>query len=858
MEQTQTQVLSRARPIRFAFFVALDEASHPVLDAIFSYAFSIWGGRFSLIVPFVNGEPHPAYVPWLKEFDPDFIYSYVNLTPEKQIHFHESIYPSSLQHHWKAEDDEHTNVRPSPSVSPLTVDTLLPLASVPSALDGVHRARLLGAMGKMERDRFISDSFGFAPTRLRNLMRNHLSESGSMLYVIPEDEMQPRQRYISSNDTTVPDVNSLLNTMATDGRIIGVAQLSALLTPRLSLGDHRWSESFNIVVGDTVEDRIFYWNSRAKMPAWRDGSNVDLCIPRLNFDDPLFVNALRDFMRRRNHVSGDAGGGQNRATLRSLSLSQEDLSLLTERMKSDQSWITYNYENITSIADCVPDARILEHAALLLGQHGWRSQNLWRESFSAGNELRLTSPEPEHMRHVPTALVSPSSGAWAVDMDVERALDHSPYSNVRHRWRLPRRLRVTSAFLQDYQITEPHGEIFVPRVSGGGLLTIFTAANVALPKINLPEDYDAIVTGLQRGRDWLPFDRYSNAENRLPQLCCRSRKSDAGLHFWGVYQLFGGVNVARSFLMHEFWRRQLGDYQATDQRTDVRHEIMQIKLARRIGSRAIDLRNDSQMRTLSDIVLQEADSIRTNVRSLSWAKFKADFEALSIRYDERNPSRQSEEDLAKEPLWRIESLRESVQSLCQLGVLHQGYENKCRKCLHRSWIAINDLKAQIACEVCGDIRLAPVDSPWQFRLNGFLRESLQRHGVGPLFWVLGRLQRYNASSFWFEGPLNIYFDQTADNLGEPDTDIDLTMIDNGLVRMCEVKQSERNFTDPAELAKTMAKLRPDIAMIAVMEEDSPALQKKYSVFCDALEGTGVKPELLVLDVESDISDEPFF
>ncbi|MDP1646198.1 MAG: hypothetical protein Q8L71_11980 [Thiobacillus sp.] len=858
MEKIQTQVLTRARCIRLAFFVDLDEASHPILDAIFGYSFSIWGGRFSLIVPCANGEPLPAYMPWLASFDPDLIYSYVDLTSEKQQELHETVYPSALQHHWSGRDNEHVIYRPSPSIPPLAVGTLLPLAGAPGAIDGTRGVQLVGSMGRMESDRFLADSFGFASAELRNSMRTVLADFGSMLLVVADDELQPRQRYIHDAEATVSDISALLTKMTANRRILGVAQLSAQLTPRLDLRSHRWSNSFNIVVGDTVADRILYWNARALMPPWRDGGDVDICIPRAKFDDPVFVEALRGFLNRRNYVNGGGGNGPYSATLRSVSLSAEELAPLAEQMRQGQIWIMFSYEHVASVTECVPEARTIEDALFTVGTHGFRSPNLWSEFFSVGNELRPTSLQPEHMRHVPSPLISPSSGAWAVDLDIERTVDHSPYSNVRHRWRLPRRLRVTQAFRPHYQLTEPHGEVVGPRVSAGGLLTLFTVANATLPKITLPADYDAIVVALKRGRDWPPFERFGNRLT-LPQLCHEARRSNAGRYFWGVYQLFGDINMARSVLLHEFWRKQLEDYGATDQRTDVRQDRMKVKLLRRIGTRPLDLANADQLDTLSDIVLQESDAERMTVRSLDWRKFETDFKALAGRFDAAHPPPQGgKHDPAEEDRWRIGSLRESVSNLCNLGVLHQGYEHKCRKCLHRSWIAIADLRPDIVCEVCHDVQPAPVDRAWQFRLNGFLREALQRYGIGPLFWVLSQFQRHSTDSFWFEGPLDIFFDQDAAEAGRQETDIDLTMIDDGIVRMCEVKQSERQFKDPARLAQTMAKLRPDIAMIAVMEADSPALRRKFEEFSAALTGTGIKPELFTLGATNDISADPYF
>lgn len=475
LEKTQTQVLSRARSIRLAFLIDLDEVSHPILDAIFDYSYSIWGGRFSLIVPCENGAPMPAFLPWLQKFDPDLIYSYVDLSTKRQQELHETLYPSALQHHWFGRNDHDVNYRPSPAISPLTVATLISFAGAPNAFDGTRGVRVIGAMGRMERDRFLSDSFGLPPPQLRNSMLGVQADSASMLLVVADDELHPRRSYIQESESTVADATALLTHMATNNRVTSLSQLSAMITPRLDLRYFRWSDTFNLVVGDTVPDRVLYWNARALMSPWRDGSDVDLCVPRAKFDDPAFIQSLREFLNRRNHVNGDTGGGSSRVTIRSVSLGADELTTLTEQLRySKDWWVRIDHEQIASVADCIPEAKKLEEAFFSVGRPGFHAPNPWVESFSTSNELRLNATEPEHLRHIPTSLVNASSGAWAIDVDIERAVDHSPYSNVRHRWRLPLRLRVTSAFCKHYQISQPHGAFVAPRVSANGLLTLLT------------------------------------------------------------------------------------------------------------------------------------------------------------------------------------------------------------------------------------------------------------------------------------------------------------------------------------------------------------------------------------------------
>ena len=853
----QTQVLSRARPIRIAFLVELEEASHPILDAVFEAAFGIWGGRFSLIVPCENGVPLPAFLPWLASFDADLIYAYVDLDPEQQVAFHETYYPSALQRHAGHRVEMHPSFAPQLSLSPLSVGTLLPLAGAPGWIDGRRGARILGAMGTIVKDRFLHDSFGFATTPLRNQIRGTLSDSASVVVAIAEGEILPRQTWVHGAETTLPDANAILSAMADDKRLLGVARLSAMQAPRLDTYSPDWSRSFNIVVGDTVADRILYWNARALMSPYNDSYDVDLHVPPERFEDETFLTALRRFLNERNYLNGD-GNGPPRATLRSISLDQKALSDLKMTLASKACWTMFDERHIASIDTCVPDQDSLARANFMVGDHGLRHQG-WQESYAAGDDIRLTAPEPEHLRHIPSALASPASGQWAVDLDMERTVDHSPYDNLRHRWQLPRRLRTTRSFLLPYRPGGAgNGSLLRPRVSTGGLLTVFAAAGASLPKIAVPTDETAIGTALMHGRDWDPFVR-PPGYGLLPQLCVQATRSGAGRQFWGVYQLFGGINAAKGVLLHEFWRNQLDAYGATGGRVGERLERIALQLKKRVLGTEVDLTMPDNLTRLSNIVLQQVDEEAGSQKSISWSRFERDFATLLARFDEANPPEPSIPDLREEEQrYRQESLRRSVQALCQREILHQGYEHKCRKCLHRGWIGIATLGSVVTCEICGDQQPAPVDRPWDFRLNGFLHDALQRHGIGPLFWVLGRLQRHKRGSFWFEGPMDIYFDEESLEARRPATDVDLTIVDEGVVKMCEVKQSARQFREPGKMATNLARLRPDVAIIAVMEPETQAIRDNFARFSEALRGTGVKPELMTLDPEEDITTGPWF
>ena len=847
----------RPRPIRIAFLIDLNEASHAVLDEVFQYCFSIWSGRFSLIVPCLDNKPIGEFMPWLKAFDADLIYSYVDLPKADQFAFHEDLYPSVLQRHWQSKSDPNPRLTPQPEMQALGIQSLIPLAGAASFMDGSRGVTLATGMGRLANDRFLADSFGLVSPQLRNALRGPLSDYGSLLAAIPDDQCQPRKQHFFELESTTSDEASLLNQMALNARIKSVSRVSALMSQRLGFYEGSWGNSFNVVVGDTVRDRILYWNARLLMPIGRDWDDVDLMIPREKFEDAAFVTSLRDFLNRRNFIGG--GQGPHKATLRSASIDDSDLTNLEQLMMSGNGWIAYNHEHIGDITSVRPKSEELGKSSLASAGSAFRPTNTWQEQSFYGDSIALGTPTPEHIRHIPTSIANESLGLWALDVDLDRSIDHSPFSNVKHKWRLPRRLRVIDAFRRPYRLDDHHGPIIYPRASVNGLLTLFTAIGRQTPTIRIPSDHQAIVHALCAGRAWPAFDRFGEDGTPPERLCALAERSPAGRYFWGVYQLFGDLKTAKSFLLHTFWRKQLKALGATDQRTEERQRRIETQLKKRIGVKSLDQLEDGKLATLANIVLQEADAERTTVRALRWDKLKVDFDGLVDSYLDRHPSpRSSPLEEAEERRDYTSSLKSFIQNLCSIGALHQGYEHICSECLHRSWTSIADLRAQITCEVCHDEEPAPVDKAWQFRLNGFLREALQRHGIGPLFWVLSQFQQHNSNSFWFDGPLNIFFDDESAHANKPNTDIDLTIIDNGVVRMCEVKQSERQFLDPEGLASTMLKLRPDIAMIAVMEAESPNLQSKFARFSKALEGSGIKAEMLTLDAERAFDDWPYF
>jgi len=90
---------TRPRPLRVAFLIENGIHANLALDGIFADCYGRWGGRFSLIVPCLDGHIAASYWPWLEAYDPDIVYSYVPLSKDDVLEVHERLSPFQYAYH---------------------------------------------------------------------------------------------------------------------------------------------------------------------------------------------------------------------------------------------------------------------------------------------------------------------------------------------------------------------------------------------------------------------------------------------------------------------------------------------------------------------------------------------------------------------------------------------------------------------------------------------------------------------------------------------------------------------------------------------------------------------------------------
>ena len=489
----------RPRPIRVAYLVEETEHWKPMFDAIFQASFALWGGRFNLVVPSAGQTISPKYLPWLRRYDPDIIYSYVDFEESYVERLHEAFYPAFLvKHRFRRHERDVYDFAPQLPISMLSALSVAPIASLGSPLSPSLRVSLIDCHLAFKPSLFLKETFGFYSQSSRSWPLPHdLAPFIKTLTVVPDAIKADRHLIPQIVADTVPTEAQLLERIRTQRDLIGMAQLAASFTTRLVVRTS-WTNRINIIVGDSFSDRTLFWNARSLQEAYLDKSVVTLKIEESDLEDDDRFEAIAGIIRDRLYVS-NSGASNSNVSIISSSLSNERLKTVRERFVAADKWNIFSTSKASSGDDCVPNAEELLHASQGM-EAGLLGSNDWHEVTFSGERFRPPNIPPRHIRDVAQLPIS-VRGAWAMELDIERDVDHSRFQNIKHHWRLPRRLRLASAFIRAYGLGPTFGRNFVPRVTDQGLIGFFAAKDGEVPEVEIPTDENVFRSGLCGMRD---------------------------------------------------------------------------------------------------------------------------------------------------------------------------------------------------------------------------------------------------------------------------------------------------------------------------------------------------------------------
>ncbi|PRA13554.1 MULTISPECIES: hypothetical protein [Pseudomonas] len=846
----------KSRPLRVAFLVEPGEYADLVLDGIFADCYLRWGGRFSLIVPCANGRIADDYWQWLEVFDPDIVYSYVELTKDEILEIHERLVPADYIFHRLDEAPrlDLAGFRPRtdfPALSSLSAVFRLgrhsPLANGPKIkiIDSWHTERPT---------RFLTDNFGtYHTSAATGIYPNDARTTAGLLTVVSDEYFQNR-KYAVPNDLDRIASEKMAFAEFVAGHATSMSQLSALYATRLEIRDRRWSGKFNLVIGESFDDRLLFWNARLMIPTWLDN---DICCFRLTFEqlkDQDMFSQLVAMINRRNHVN-DGTGGQSQLQVRSASHSTEDLAEVLDMLRAAKVWSSFGPAEVILGGHVIPSPDSLRHARELAqvvdarfmgGQwHDFR----WRSPFAHPPAIR-----PEHLNDAPSGQ-SFTLGLWAMDLRFEYERD-KPNLSQENLWMLPKRWRMAGAFQAKYVIRRMEHNNLPPmhRTSKHGNLTLFVGVNRALESIAVPTIEQAI-------RHALCFSSLkSDASAADPPLVSSKvawmRASNETPHLTGVLGMTGGLMSAKNLLLHPFLQNMFAGLGGAPNLADADVHATANSLVKRARRNPVfDLQLEDERIALAALIVKAAQSIKAPKMHLALDYLRNSWNEHRERYWAENPERRSgdEEELSKWDLREQDALNDRLAEMRARRMLFQGYPWICTACQHRNWTDFQALAPSLACDICRTKSELPLGIPWHFRPNEFLIESLRSRSVLSLIWVLSALCNRAQASFIYLGPTCFGYSHDTRN---PDSEADLLALIDGESIVFEVKSAWRSLRavhieDFVRLAK---RLRPDRAVLAVMEEGRK-LNKELDKAANDLKENGIEFELLT-PTNYSVQDDP--
>lgn len=845
---------AKTRPVRVAFLVELTDECHLALDGIFADSHSRWGGRYSLIVPCTSGRIDESYWPWLETFDPDIVYAYTDLHDAQVLEIHERLFPADYIRHRIFGESPATARQFKPSFPyPLlsSMSSLFRLARHSPAIESGSPLKIIAAWHTEQRSRFLTDNLGcYGLSAGTSILPNDARPAAELLTIVSDKYRQDRKYAVPPSLIRVPSEAAAFAEFA-HGRATGVSLLSSYFAPRLEIRDHHWSGAFSLVLGESVQDRILFWNSRLLIPAWLDR---DLCCLRLGLgqlQDADFVQDLARMLNARNHVNAGSGG-QPQIAVRSCSHNLEELKGAVGVLRAAKIWSAFLEPQAVSLSAAVPNAKALEHANELAGEDG-AVRGGWREFDWKPPQSHPPTLQPEHLSDAPPQQAF-TLGLWALDLRFEAPMDPRP--DALHRdLSLPKRWRLAGAFSVQRQ---GHGlrNQLPPgnRCSRGGNLTVFDGEDVRVTAVTVPKMIDAFYVAFCR--DAAP--RYGADQPPWPTARAHwIRASNEAQYLNGVVGLAGDWQGAKRLLLHPFLRQLFASLGATPGLVDA--EIADsvnslVKLAR-VNS-VFDLSSDAERKSLANLIAKAAQKVKSPRLTVPLSKLHEQWQQYREAYwakhqHQRSASAQGVDWDARER----DALDECLVEMRSKRLLFQGFPWACDICKHRNWVDFQALKGTLSCAVCNATTPLPVTVAWHFRANEFLIESLRFHSTLSLLWALAALKARSRRSFVFVGPTAVGFEAGVETAA---TDADLLAIVDGQAVLCEVKSTWTSVRAPdiGGLVALAKRLRPDLVVLAVMEEGGARFSELLADAGRQLLAVGISLEVLTPDKYS-VSDDPF-
>lgn len=752
------EIKATNRPIKIAYLVPHEDITinHWIIDAVFYESYTRWGGGRTLIIPTNNDSfLFTEYEDWLKCYDPDFIYTFVDLNQELIEKIAIICCPMAFLSHTKKLPSSVTSwsdFLPNWSHYFSSISSLTTIHSPHIGYrqwigdrEGANKF-IITQYHRLEKERFVSDNFGEAV-----YSHNYLNPIPGMFEtccLVPKDLSASMyagtERIFSVGDVILKIASKKAITIS----MLAMAHSTSI--PRLQ--PYRWSQIFNLFIGSGCLDRIHFWNARNFSPEYIVVPGA-LLVKKELFEDPEFVNQLGQFLNNHNFLGQQHGPA--RVAIRSYSHSEEELISIRDMLNTytfNNVFLDKNYDSpaIPSVNDCS-----------IIRRHGTPDVTIFKLRENINNFQAI---EPEHFNYIPANFKGLHKGQWAIELEIERHNNLSPYLNVVDAWKLPNRANVTRAFTKNLsKISRDHLLTVLPITDSSPLFSMATKKPYFINLI-LPEDEDFF--------RWLILDNSIPPSDDLRSILKHDAfkdlsVSDKGQNLRGVISMFDTLFNACGILTNKFWRQVL----------------------RNERNKVDGIYSYNDLEGFLDISNPLKEQLKKQLHLINTK--------MVVKYLKAN-------------------LKDTLEYLIKKRIFYQVHVWRCLYCGHINTQTLDNLKKENNCEVCALRYFTPIDFEWKYKLNEFVYRSLCEHNGLTVLWALGILQKiYISHSFLYLPEVDLYR-QYGKHKNK--NEIDILCVSGGKFYAVEVKLSAIGFINKLDqITKYIDKIlliRPDIVLLA--------------------------------------------
>ncbi len=701
---------------------------------------------------------------------------------------------------------------------PRSLDSVLEQGEVPSEVhEGFRKADV-----PFSREAFSKKSVQrpecWAIIDKENGQIQHVNSLGGSLHVRPETQrFRGEISEINKKVCLITDRESLATTLLEFARtpdIVFQDQICALPNTEREGKEDTWSDRFDVTVGDTLQDIVYFWNRPLLLPRWKRLGMNQLWLPKDLATDQDMEEALYAWFRRITNLHSN-----NPAIFRFVSFSTEKRELEEIANRFRERFHAHNLY-VRTVANCFEEPQIPNFRQENSLSFQRENSFSFRESIIdihrvQGNEGILELTEPKGLTQHGLA------GHWMSDFYIEFTHDMYEDQDCAIKipgqtlfWRFPNRNHLTRRMFDKPSRVKRDGFPSVMLQRGEGVLR-FTL-----------EDAESIVASL------FCSDNRPIYEHRDPRTQVVARPyisvevSDKGKYFRGVLELFGNLTFACEVLGNPYWRAMFDELSKNTGAEQHAHKTIANKLKKEIDKSGSLVDNPAAVESIAKLVVNEAKKLDLKQKEFPFDKFTQMAEdwwkkEMAHMSEFQDTSEMTMIDLG----FGSEDVKRKLSQLTQRNIIQIGVKPRCPNCGMVHWYHVDDIGQHLACQGCRiQFSLHP-ELTWHYRLNSLIQAAHALHGITPAILNLGQLFDKSRTSFLLSSSLNLLTvpqDESSERLDKA-AEVDIACIQDGKFIIGEVKQSislfgKSDFDTMAEIAKSA---KPDILLFSCIDSRQP-------------------------------------